>query len=170
MIELKPWPADREMMNLLYSESDQSRCLVQIAVPLEETSTAAYLEAVRNGYSNGRKLIAREIVLDGEMIGKIEVTVGEDGEAELDIVIRSQFCTKGYGREAVRMFVQQLRNEQIVFRIAAYVDTGNIPAGRMLASCGFLPARFFRADVLVPYQGKYIVSERRGCEMILEME
>ena len=165
MIELRDWQLSYEVMNSLYHKVDQSHCLVQLAVPLERANTFRYLQAVQAGNSNGKPFIAKGIWLDGTLIGKIELSRYDSMDAELDIVIAKEYCSKGYGRQAVALLEQMVRKTGWCRSIYAYVDTANIPAGKMLAACGFEIGRFFSADVMVPYEGTYAIKTARGCEM-----
>jgi RimJ/RimL family protein N-acetyltransferase len=165
MIELREWQLSYEVMNSLYYKVDQSKCLVQMAVPLERAGTFRYLQAVQAGISNGKALYVRGIWLDGVLIGKAELSRYETGDAELDIVIASPYCAKGYGAEAMRLLEEEVKKSGWCRSIYAYVDTSNIAAGKMLAKCGFEAGRFFSADVMIPYEGTYAIKTARGCEM-----
>lgn len=165
MIELKPWPLSYEAMNTLYSNADQSHCLVQLPVPLERANTFRYLQAVQSENSNGKPFLCRSIWLDEQLIGKIELSRYESYDAELDIILRKEFCHQGYGREALLVMEQLVREQEWCRSIYAYVDTENIAAGKMLAACGYEIGRFFSADVMIPSGGQYILRTRRGCEM-----
>ena len=165
MIELKPWPLSYEAMNSLYADADQSKCLVQLSVPLERAATFRYLQAVNTGVSNGRPFIACAIMLDETLIGKIELSRYESYDSELDIILKKQYCRKGYGSKALALLEETVREKNWCRSIYAYVDTENIPAGKMLAKNGYEIGRFFSADVMIPSEGNYIMRTRRGCEM-----
>jgi len=165
MIELREWQLSYEVMNSLYYKVDQSKCLVQMAVPLDRPNTFRYLQAVQAGVSNGKALYVRGIWLDDVLIGKAELNRYDSYDAELDIVIASRYCSKGYGKEVMELLEEEVRESGWCRSIFAYVDTSNIAAGKMLAKCGFEAGRFFSADVMIPYEGTYVLKTARGCEM-----
>lgn len=165
MITLKPWPLSYEAMNSLYAQSDQSFCLVQLPVPLDKANTFRYLRAVQSQNADGKPFLCRSIQLDEQLIGKIELSRYETMDAELDIILKKDFCFKGYGREALRQMEELVKEMNWCRSVYAYVDTGNIPAAKMLAGSGYEIGRFFSADVMIPDQGSYILKTRRGCEM-----
>ncbi len=165
MIELKPWPLSYEAMNTLYASADQSQCLVQLGIPLDRANTFRYLQSVNAGESNGKPFRAYAVMLDETLIGKIELSRYESGDSELDIILKKQYCHQGYGSQALRLLEEMVRKENWCRSIYAYVDTANIPAGRLLASNGYEISRFFSADVMIPQQGNYVMRTRRGCEM-----
>lgn len=165
MISLKPWPLSYEAMNSLYAHADQSKCLVQLIVPLERSNTFRYLQAVQSGVSNGKPFLCRAIMLDDTLIGKIELSRYESYDSELDIILRKEYCAKGYGAAALKLLEDEVSKSGWCRSIYAYVDTENIAAGKMLAQNGYELTRFFSADVMIPYEGSYILKTRRGAEM-----
>ena len=165
MISLKPWPLSYEAMNSLYARADQSKCLVQLIVPLERANTFRYLQAVQSGFSNGKAFLCRAIMLDDTLIGKIELSRYESFDSELDIILQKEYCAKGYGKAALKLLEEEVKESGWCRSIYAYVDTENIAAGKMLAASGYELTRFFSADVMIPYEGSYILKTRRGAEM-----
>lgn len=165
MIELKTWPLSYEAMNTLYADSDQSKCLVQLPVPLDKANTFNFLKAVNTGNSNGHPFLCRAIMLEDRLIGKIELSRYDSYDSELDIILLKEECSKGYGREALKLLEEEVKQKEWCRSIYAYVDTENIAAGKMLAACGYEIGRFFTADVMIPHEGSYVIKSRRGCEM-----
>lgn len=165
MISLKPWPLSYEAMNELYAHADQSKCLVQLPVPLDKANTFRYLKAVQSGFSNSKPFLARAVYLDDLLIGKIELSRYESHDSELDIILRKEYCAKGYGRQALKLLEEEVTESGWCRSVYAYVDTENTPAGKMLAASGYELNRFFSADVMIPHDGTYILKTRRGAEM-----
>lgn len=144
-IQLKPWdPADRQELAELYRQTDQSRCLVRVSVPLNEQATDRYLEGVRRREMDGHPFLAFAVLLEDTVIGKIDATLAEDRCAEMDIVLKEAYCSKGYGTEAVRLIIRLLAKKQWCRMITAYADSDNEAVCRMLQKCGFAKGRTFR--------------------------
>ena len=165
MITLNALPVNYEILNDLYEHTDQSFCLNRVAVPLDEDSTRNYFLAVRSGINNGMPFDAKGIFLDGTLIGKAERTVYEDGSAELDLIIRKEYCGNGYGTEALKQFLTQSAQ---CTSFCAYIESSNLPAARVLEKTGFRAERKFLADVMTPQSGTYALRIVEGTEYIRE--
>ncbi len=167
---LKPWPyPGMEELCSLYEQVDQRYCLVALPVPLSPVSSAAYLKAVHSGTTGEKELLTRAVMLGDELIGKIELNRDADGSAEADIVLKRQYTGKGYGAEAFRQLTGFVKEEGWCDLITAYVHKENIHARRMFRKAGMRETRPFRADVLIPDDGKYILKPVEGYEYILPL-
>jgi RimJ/RimL family protein N-acetyltransferase len=112
MIRLEKFPYLRkEPLEELYAEADQSFCLVHLPVPLPLNSTRKYLLAVRRELADGKPFLCYAIVLDDQIIGKIEVTKDHNDDAELDLIMKTAYANQGYGTEALRQ-LKDLLNEK----------------------------------------------------------
>lgn len=170
MIRLEQWPYNAaEQLNLLYSQTDQSGCLVRLPVPLPYENTVRYINGIRQNEMDGRPFLCRAVYEDDTCIGKIELTRYEDMSAEIDIILRKEWCHQGFGTEALRQMIELVRAMDWCVRIHAYVDTSNIAAGKLFAKSGFAIGGFFNADVLTSENGEYVMVKKRGCEMILDI-
>lgn len=167
MITLNSLPINYEVLNDLYEHTDQSFCLNRVAVPLDEDSTRNYFLAVRSGINNGMPFDAKGIFLDGKLIGKAERTIYEDGSAELDLIIRKEYCGNGYGTEALNRFLTQAAQ---CTSFCAYIESSNLPAARVLEKSGFHAKRNFLADVMTPQSGTYALRTVEGTEYIRKGE
>ncbi|MBR2991541.1 MAG: GNAT family N-acetyltransferase [Solobacterium sp.] len=167
---LEPWPYPGESeLRELYSAVDQKYCLVQLPVPLPAAETRKYLAMIHAGGNEERSLLTRAVIVDGILAGKIELSgTGED--TELDIVLRKDMTGKGYGSEALRLLVDEIRNNALYPCITAYVHKENIHARRMFAKAGMRQIRPFRADILIPSGGQYRLKETEGYEYLLLLE
>lgn len=166
MIRLVRWNRGIDELEDLYSRIDQRFCLVQIRVPLDMISTERYAEGLRTGMIGENALFSCAIEAEGITAGKIEVTVDERRIGELDIVIDASMTSKGYGSEALRMFLAMLKEKQICRGVAAYVNDDNAPMIRILEKNGFKPNRRFQAEALDTSNGIYAVKTVSGTEYI----
>jgi hypothetical protein len=85
--ELRPVPVSYAWLSDLYEHVNQEFCLNQIPLPLDEESSRAYFNAVRSGSNHGAPFLARAVYADNQPVGKAELTLQEDGSAELDLII-----------------------------------------------------------------------------------
>lgn len=170
MITLNELPIRYEELNDLYEHTDQSFCLNKVAVPLDEDTTRGYFMMVRSHSNNGMPFAAKGIYWDRTLIGKIERTVYDNGCAELDIILRKEYCGKGYGTEALRQFLALPETENECMTFCAYVEEDNIAAQKALEKTGFEAKRQFKADVVTPQAGTYILRTVNGIEYIREGE
>ena len=106
------------------------------------------------------------IYLDQKLIGKIERTVYEGGSAEIDLIIRNEYCGKGYGTEALRQFLALPETLEECTSFCAYIDSNNKPAARVLEKTGFEAKRKFLADVVTPQAETYTLRTVEGTEYI----
>ena len=169
-VHLEPWPVPgvQELQDL-YGHTDQKYCLVILPVPLPESSTLQYLNAVHSGKAGQRQMLTRAIVLSSQIIGKAELTA-EGEESELDIIIRKEYTGRGYGLQALRELLKEAQNTGFCTYVTAYVHKENIHARRMLAKAGMHQTKPFTADVLVPDNGMYRLKSVEGYEYILYLE
>ena len=166
-VKLKPFPAsDSTALNELYAHVNQRYCLVQLPVPLPEEETARYLEVIRTGNNNGQPFVCFGIFMEDSLIGKIELTRQDDGDAELDVVIRDSETGKGYGTEALQILLREVYRRSWCRAVYAYAAKDNSHARRMLAHAGFRQMRTFQADVMRWDQGTYRVEPQTGYEYI----
>ena len=166
MITLASFPIRYEELNDLYEHTDQSFCLNHVAVPLDEDTTRGYFMMVRTGNNNGMPFAVKGIYLDKKLIGKIERTVYEDGSAEIDLIIRKEYCGKGYGTEALRQFIALPETKAECASFCAYIDSDNLPAAGVLEKNGFEAKRKFQADVVTPQKDTYTLRTAEGTEYI----
>ena len=170
MIRLEQWPYNAaEQLSLLYAQADQSGCLVQLPVPLPYENTVRYISGIQHNEMDGKPFLCRAIYEDDICIGKIELTRYEDMTAEIDIILRREWCHQGFGSEALWQMIELVRSTGWCTRIHAYVDTSNIAAGKLFAKNGFAIGGFFNADVLTNVNSEYVMVKKRGCEMILDI-
>ena len=167
-LELKPIPIRYEWLNDLYEQTDQTFCLNQIPLPLEEAFSRNYFLAVRTGRNGGFPFLAFALTLGKQEIGKAELTLQEDGRAELDLILKREFCHRGYGSEALRKLIEKAKEVHFCMGIAAYVNEDHAVMKKLLENAGFVKGRGFTADVLTPEGGAYRMKEVRGREYILD--
>ena len=166
-VKLKPFPAsDSTALNELYAHVNQRYCLVQLPVPLPEEETARYLEVIRTGNNNGQPFVCFGIYVEDDLIGKIELTRQDDGDAELDVIIRDSETGKGYGTEALQILLREVYRRGWCRAVYAYAAKDNSHARRMLAHAGFRQMRTFHADVMRWDHGTYRVEPQTGYEYI----
>ncbi len=166
MITLASLPIRYEELNDLYEHTDQSFCLNHVSVPLDEETTRGYFMMVRTGRNNGMLFAVKGIYLDQKLIGKIERTIYEGGSAEIDLIIRNEYCGKGYGTEALRQFLALPETLEECTSFCAYIDSNNKPAARVLEKTGFEAKRKFLADVVTPQAETYTLRTVEGTEYI----
>ena len=170
MIVVLPWPADdAASLEQLYAEVDQQYCLVALPVPLPESKTAQYLEAIRIGETNGLPFLCMAVMHDEGIIGKIDVFRSPDQSAEIDIVLKQRFTHQGYGTEALRQMIALLRQIRWCTSIHAYIRQDNIPAVKLMETAGFSAGRRFKADIMKEDKGIYQLSVVQGIEYVLEL-
>ena len=171
MITLEKWPYNRkEPLEELYANTDQTYCLVQLPVPLPLSSVREYLKAVRSEDLKGRPFLCYAIKNDGAIIGKIEASKDEEGEAELDLIIRRDMVNQGYGSQALGQFLSILKNKDWCSVLCAYVNADNIAIRKVLENSSFVQGRDFAADVMVPDRGTYTMKTMKGTEYIYYFE
>ena len=166
-VKLKPFPAqDSTALNDLYAQVNQRYCLVHLPVPLPQEETARYLEVIRTGNNAGQPFICFGIYAEAVLIGKIELTRQDDGDAELDVVIRESETGKGYGTQALGILLKEVYRRGWCRAVYAYVSRDNSHARRMLTHAGFRQMRAFQADVMRWDGGSYRVEPQTGYEYI----
>ena len=170
MITLSELPIRYDDLNDLYEHTDQTFCLNRVSVPLDEDTTRGYFMMVRTGLNDGMRFAAKGIFLDQRLIGKIERTVYENGCAELDLIVRKEYCGKGYGTEALRQFLALPENRTECDSYCAYIDAKNHAAAGVLEKNGFEAKRNFQADVITPQGDAYTLRTADGVEYIREGE
>lgn len=171
MITLDKWPEDgRYELEKLYSAVSQKYCLVQLAVPLEENATQRYLQGIRTGMIEDRQFLCRSIRLDGKIIGKIDLNRYPSSEAEIDIVIAAPYTGQGYGREALKLLIDEAEQTAWCTAIHAYVHSENMHARKLFLKTGFRPGRKFRADIMIPGKDGYRFRTADGYEYILFLQ
>lgn len=151
-----------EELNNLYKEVNQDDCLVSLPIPLPSDKAEVYLEAINNGFTNDRELISYGIYEEDELIGKIEATV-IDNIAELDLVIKEKYENKGYGKKALKEFVEILRDNKI-HTIEAYINENNKKMVSILEANKFIKGRDFKADIMKENEGIYKIISVVGIE------
>ena len=168
--ELRDWPKENGdyALSELYRNTDQSKCLVRIRVPLQYPATANYLHGIYSGMIDGKPFDCQALVMDGRIIGKIECTVHEDGYGELDFILRREYTQQGIGTQMIRMYAERVRCLGLCRGLYAIVDVTNTAAGRALISNGFRMGRKFIADVTVYDEGNVRIESRKGVEMIAD--
>ena len=166
MIRLDNFPIRYEELNDLYEHTDQSFCLNRVAVPLDEDTTRGYFFMVRSGFNDGMLFGVKGIFLDGKLIGKIERTVDETGCAEIDLIIKKEYCGKGYGSEALKQFLALPETLMECSSYCAYIDAENKAAERVFEKNGFEAKRKFSADVVTPQGSTYVLRTVTGTEYI----
>ena len=167
-IALKPVPIRYEWLNELYEQVDQTYCLNQIPLPLEESFSRNYFLAVRTGNNGGNPFLSYAIVLGNKEIGKGELTLQEDGRAELDLILKREFCHLGYGSQALRELIEKAKAEGFSKGISAYVNKDHTAMKKLLEKAGFEKGREFLADVLTPSDSSFRMKEVRGLEYTLD--
>ncbi|MBR2812879.1 MAG: GNAT family N-acetyltransferase [Solobacterium sp.] len=169
-ITLKKWPAyDRTSLQDLYANTDQSKCINELPVPLPYDNTTRYLTAMETGRNNGRVFHCYAIYLHDSIIGKIELTSYDPENAEMDLIIRKEHTGKGYGSQAFDCLVSLARQENICRRIYAYVNVENDAMIAMLENRGFVKGRPFHADVNAEYNGVTFIRRKLGQEYIKDI-
>ncbi|MBR4164111.1 MAG: GNAT family N-acetyltransferase [Solobacterium sp.] len=171
MIELKKWSdVSHEALEDLYENVDQSRCLVQLMVPLPKEQTEKYINAIQTGIVDDKPFLCFAITLDDKIIGKTELSRYPNNAAEIDIVLKKEYTGKGYGAEAIQQLYTYVQKTSWCNAIYAYVSTENIPAGKLFARAGYALGRPFQADVMVPVDGNYRMETKKGYEFIIDVE
>ncbi|MCR4949977.1 MAG: GNAT family N-acetyltransferase [Solobacterium sp.] len=170
MITLEKWPDSYDLLNDLYANADQTHCLVRLPVPLPEGQTENYLKIIREERNEDRPFHCFAILLDGQIIGKTELTCDTEGYAELDIILKQASCGKGYGTQALMMLCEKAKENRWCRQIHAYTDSENLPALKMLTKTGFRRYRAFKADVMSGNEGTYRIETRKGYEYIKVLE
>ena len=165
-MRLTPFPIRYEELNELYAHTDQRRCLNAIPVPLDEAMSRSYFLAVRTGNNDGRPFVCYAIEQDGRIIGKIEATKETEQRAELDLIIRSGYCGRGHGSEALNAFIEELKQNGWCEELCAYAESGNLAMKRVLEKNGFSCERTFQADVITPGQSQYQLRSVQGEEYL----
>lgn len=170
MITLTPWKyKDIPQLENLYRNTDQRFCLVAVPVPLPFEQTRQYARAIRDQLNDGKPFLCMAVKQDDAIIGKAELTKHSETEAELDIVIMESYTRKGYGTEALQSLIRYAREKEWCASIAAYVRTDNEAAVKLLEKNGFQKGRRFKADILKPLDGQYILHTADGMEYTLDL-
>ncbi len=167
-LELKPVPIRYEWLSDLYEQVDQTFCLNQIPLPLDEAFSRNYFLAVRTGRNNGFPFLAFAVTSGKKGLGKAELTRQEDGRAELDLILKQEFCHQGYGTQALQRLIEKAKEDRFCNGIAAYVNEEHTAMKKLLENAGFKKGRQFTADVLTPGGGAFRVKEVRGREYTLD--
>ena len=171
MIALKKWTdVHHDALENLYENVDQSRCLIQLMVPLPKEQTEKYIHAIQTGIVDGKPFLCFAITLDDEIIGKTELSRYPNNAAEIDIVLQKEYTGKGYGTKALQQLYTYVQKTSWCNAIYAYVSSENIPAGKMFARAGYALGRPFQADVMVPVDGNYRMETKKGYEFIIDVE
>ncbi len=167
MITIRKWPGgSADLLNDLYSHVNQRYCLTILECPLDGPATARWLNAAETGIVDGRPFLSFAVMLDDEVVGKIDLTRYEDGFAETDIVIREEHTGMGYGREAMKQVIDLVSEIHWCDAVCAYINKENMHARRMFMRAGFRQGRPFEADVMTPANGRYILKTTPGYEYI----
>ena len=78
------------------------------------------------------------VILDGETIGTIDLSLIGDGSAELGFLLRPDCWGRGLASEAAGTAIQYGFGTLKLARLAAAVQTANLAAARVLEKNGFL--------------------------------
>jgi ribosomal-protein-alanine N-acetyltransferase len=78
------------------------------------------------------------LIQDGEAIGSIDLSMIEDGSAELGFLLRPDCWGRGLASEAVGAVIQHGFDRLGLTRLAAAVQTANLAAARVLEKNRFL--------------------------------
>ncbi len=171
MLELKKWPVPGlDELRDLYEHVNQRYCLVQLPLPLPEEQTKNYLNAVHTGTAGDKQLLTRGIFLDSILIGKAELNRYPDMDAELDIVIRSEYTGNGYGQEALELLFAEAAASHWCSSVSAYVHRDNMHARKLMMKASMRQLRPFQADILVPDHGNYRLKTVSGYEYHLDIQ
>lgn len=165
-MELKPFPIRYEELNDLYAAVDQSCCLNSVPVPLDEAMTRSFFLAVRTGNNNGEPFRCQAVVLNGTIIGKVELTKHDETTAELDLILRKDYANQGNGTAALEQLIRQIADDHWCSVIEAYVRSDNEAMKRVLAKNHFVKGRTFQADVVTPVNGSYTLRSVTGEEYV----
>ena len=155
-------------LNELYKDVNQDLCLVSLPTPLEASKAKAYAEAINSGRVGERELLSYGIYAEDELIGKIEVTK-IDGIGELDLVIKKQYENFGYGKKAIKEFLNIITSNKFCDFIDAFVRSDNEKMIRILKINNFLYGRDFKADVMKEHEGIYQLMTVKGYEYFIEI-
>lgn len=171
MITLKPWPSQQvQPLNDLYLDVDQSNCLVTLQVPFPMPQTQSYLDAIHHGYVEDKPFLCFAIEQDDTIVGKIELTKYPNEDAEVDLVIKKSYSQQGIGTQAMLQLQQYVQQHHWCKAIHAYVDANNKAMCALLTKTNFQPVRRFKADVMVPIDGKYQLKEVPGIAYIYQVK
>jgi len=77
------------------------------------------------------------VLEDGDAIGSVDLSLIENGSAELGFLLRRDRWRLGLGTEAVRAVIAQAFGPLALKRLAAAAQAGNLSARRVLEKCGF---------------------------------
>ncbi|MBR2067740.1 MAG: GNAT family N-acetyltransferase [Solobacterium sp.] len=164
-IELKRWPTQKvEALNDFYLEVNQEFCLVQIPLPIQEEMALNYLKAIETRKNGNKELLSFAIMLEEEIIGKIELNKGQNHIAELDLVIKEKYTNMGYGKEALKLLEEKVKETNWCRIIEAIVKEDNLRMKKLLVDSGYMEGRSFIADIVVPHRGNYRIEEVEGRE------
>lgn len=148
MIQIEKWKTtDAQTLEELYSNVDQSHCLVALPIPLPKEQTDRYMEIMETGINGELVFECRKVLMEGKIIGKIDLNRYPNGGAELDIVLRKEYTGKGIGTECMLMLEDDLKKSSFASHVHAYVRLDNIAMVKVLERTGFVPGRRFEAEV-----------------------
>ena len=77
------------------------------------------------------------VVENGDVIGSVDLSLIENGSAELGFLLRRDRWGFGIGTEATRTVIAQAFGALQLKRLAAAAQMGNFAARRVLEKCGF---------------------------------
>lgn len=77
------------------------------------------------------------VLENGDVIGSVDLSLIENGSAELGFLMRRDRWGAGLGTEAVRTVIAQAFGALQLKRLAAAAQMGNFAARRVLEKCGF---------------------------------
>ncbi len=160
------WPADNKTaLDELYENTDQSKCLVQLALPLDQARTRTYRRCIfRERNDDNKPFLCFAVMLNNTIIGKTEVTAHSEDEAELDIIIDADHTGRGYGKRALDLLHKRLKEINFASSVRAYVSEENEACIHLLLNAGYERGRKFSADILIPDKGSYVIRTVNGYE------
>lgn len=168
-VNLTTVPIRYEWLNDLYEQTDQSFCLNRVPVPLNEEFSRRYFHAVQSGMNGGLPFRAWEILADHQSVGKAELTLEEDGKAEVDLILRRTWTGKGIGSQVLELLKREAADWHRCNAIAAYVREDHVIMRHVLEKTGFQSRRRFSADIVTPDEAAYRVTTAFGREYILNL-
>jgi RimJ/RimL family protein N-acetyltransferase len=101
------------------------------------------------------------LVWNGRTIGSIDLSLIQDGAAELGFVLRPDYWGKGLASEAIRAVIAYALSPPGLARLAAVVQTENRAAARVLEKNGFT---FVEARAVLLADG-----QKKDCAFYLRM-
>ena len=170
MIELKKMVADASIIEDIYANVNQENCLVQLKTPLPTDQLQQYLQAIEVGKVKDKPFICFGIYQDDAVVGKIELSRYEDGSAELDLVLKEEYCNQKIGREALNQLEEYVKENFWCKRIVAYVNEENEAMIHLLNACKYIETKPFKADIMVLNEGEYQLKTIQGIEFTKQLQ